>query len=131
MINPAKMPAIGGIFELTEQSGYELLSGLSSNAPSPTEPPAHAPMPEVNRLAVHQRASTDNALDAMRCALSDGGVRHAPTTEGSMKPDARDLPFDGLTHHVDRHVGMRCDHDAIQFSGHALEIRKAPGAFDL
>jgi hypothetical protein len=48
-----------------------------------------------------------------------------------MKPDARDFPVDGLAHHVDRHVGVRGDDDAIEFSGHAREIRKTRAAFDL
>jgi hypothetical protein len=46
-----------------------------------------------------------------------------------MKPDLGDAALDSLTHDMDRCVGMGCDHDTIQFSRHAAQIRKALDPF--
>jgi hypothetical protein len=48
-----------------------------------------------------------------------------------MEPDAGDLAVGGLTHHIDRHVGVRRDHDGIELCRHTPESGKTRDAFDL
>ena len=55
-------------------------------------------MSKIHRCTVHQWTPADDAVDTIRFAFLDGIIRNAPTTNGSMKPDAADLSPDRLLH---------------------------------
>ena len=42
------------------------------NAALPLKPPLHALVSEIDRIAEHERAAPDDAVDAVRVALSNG-----------------------------------------------------------
>src|SRR6185295_361728 len=94
-------------------------------------PPAQETMSLIDWFAVHHRASANNARYAICLARLDRLFGNASTTDRSMKPHARDIPFDGLAHHVYRHAGMSCDNNSIQRRGYACEIRIAFRALNL
>ncbi len=47
-------------------------------------------MPEVHRLAIHHRATSDQTVDVMPLALSLGLPRYAPLPEGAVQPYVAD-----------------------------------------
>ena len=89
---------------------------------SPAKPRAHATMPKINRFTIHQWAPAHDARNATSRAFLHCRGRHAPVTERSMKPHAADAPLDGLAHDGSRHVGMGCDHHAIDVAGNAGKV---------
>jgi hypothetical protein len=44
------------------------------NAALPLKPPPHALVPEIDRIAEHERAAPDDAVDAVRVTLANGLV---------------------------------------------------------
>lgn len=44
------------------------------NAALPLEPPPHALVSEIDRIAEHERAASDDAVDAVRVTLANGLV---------------------------------------------------------
>jgi hypothetical protein len=56
------------------------------NAALPLKPPPHALVSDIDRLAEHERAAPNNAVDAARVTLADGLVCNAPVPKGPMEP---------------------------------------------
>jgi len=87
-------------------------------------------MREIDGLAIHQRAS---ANDAGYAGLSAGlrcGRRHAPLAKGAVEPDTLDVAGGGLAHDLLRDVGVRGDDESIQIAGNAGKVGIALYAFD-
>lgn len=113
------------------KAGVDRDSPSTRNAPPPSEPPPHAAMSEVDRLAVHERATADDALDAASFAFSDRFFGHAALAERPMQPHSADPALATLTHELDGDGGMCGDHDAVDRPGNGAEVRITPRAFDL
>jgi hypothetical protein len=50
------------------------LALLLWNAALPLKPPPHTRVSEIDRIAEHERAAPDNAVDAVRIAFANGLV---------------------------------------------------------
>jgi hypothetical protein len=71
---------------------------LPWNAALPLKPPFHAFVSEIDRIAEHERAASNDAADAVRVALSNGFLGHAAVSKGPMEPDLADAVVTALSH---------------------------------
>ena len=78
-----------------------LLARLPWNAAIEAKPRPHAPVAKVNRLTVHQRAATDDALYAHGFAFFYRLAGHAPVPERPMQPNILDVTITALAHNFD------------------------------
>ena len=89
---------------------------LAWNHDRRSKPPSHAPVPQVDWLAVHQRATADDALDAWCSALLDRAVADATLTKRPVKPQFAHAASAALPYQLDRDVGVCSDCYARRFA---------------
>jgi hypothetical protein len=70
------------------------------HAALPLKPPLHAPMSEIDRIAEHERATSDDAVDVPRLALSTGLFRNAASPKGPMEPHSAYTIVSALPDHL-------------------------------
>lgn len=87
-------------------------------------------MTKVDWLAVHEWATSDNALNDSSLALPDGRVGDTPLAKGAVEPDTADSVLTALTNQLGQDVRVRGDHDAIDRSRNGGQVRVAPHVFD-
>jgi hypothetical protein len=103
---------------------------LPWNSPSPPKPGTHAAMREIDRLTIHQRASSHDARYTCSRALLGCRLRHTPLSKRTVEPDTSNVPRRSLPNDLLRYAGVCGDNQAIQFSGYADNICIALRAFD-
>lgn len=87
-------------------------------------------MGEIDRLAIHERATAYDAGDAGACAFLGCRGGDAALAKGAVEPDAADVAGGGLLHDLLGDVGVGGDDQAIEFTGNAGEVWIAGCAFD-
>jgi hypothetical protein len=87
-------------------------------------------MAEVDRLAVHERATSDNASNAASLALADRPLGNTALPKGAMEPDPTDSALGALTNQIDRDVRVGGYNNAVNGFRNGSEIRIASRAFD-
>jgi hypothetical protein len=100
------------------------------NATALLQPPSHAPVPNVDRLAEHEGAAPDDAIDASCLALANGLFRHAPFPKGTVKPHPAYATLCALPHQFHRNSWVGSDHDTIDQPRYGADVRIAAYAFN-
>ena len=80
-----------------EESGRSLLW----NEILPLKPPLHALVSEIDRIAEHERAAPDDAVDTAHAALLNGLLRNAAVPKGAVEPHAPYAMVTALAHDLD------------------------------
>jgi hypothetical protein len=88
-------------------------------------------MPKIDRPAKHERASPNDGIEAAFLALANSLRRHAPLTKGSMKPNSAYTTLSALPYHVNGHIRMCGNHDAIDCPGQRGDVRIAADTLNL
>jgi hypothetical protein len=104
------IPQKGGKFQ---ESSVQYLRSLW-NAASPLKPPFHALVSEIDRFTEHERAASNDALDAVCLARSNGLLRNAAISKGSMEPDSRHTVVTTLSYDLNRNIRPRRNHDTVK-----------------
>jgi hypothetical protein len=88
-------------------------------------------MPSVDGLAVHERTTSDNAVDSPGLTLPNRLLRDAALAEGTVEPDTIDATVQALPHQFDRDLGMRGDDDPIDGAWNGSQVGETAHALDL
>lgn len=122
----ASRPARHPVSELCAAGRLHAVRGPSTGNPAPqAKPPPQTPVSKVDRLAVHQRAATHDALNSPCFALPDRVLGDAAVTEGAVKPHLAHPTLGALADQLHRDGRVRRHHDAIDGSGDRTKIRIA------
>ena len=103
---------------------------LPWNAVLPLKPPLHTSVSEIYRFAEHERTAANDAVDAVRGALSNGFLGHAAVSKRPMEPDLADAVVTALSHDLRRDIRRGGDDHAVQLSGNTTDFAVARGALD-
>ncbi len=88
-------------------------------------------MAYVDRIAIHEGATADDAGDAAGVALVHGILRNASLPERAMEPDVRDVQGLAFPYDFDGYVRVGRDDNALNGFGKRAEIGVTAHALDL
>jgi hypothetical protein len=87
-------------------------------------------MAEIDRLAVHERAASDDTPNTASLALADRCVGDAALSKGAVKPDPADSVLGALPNQIDGGIRVRHHDHGVDGARNRAEVRVAPRTFD-
>jgi hypothetical protein len=74
-------------FNSRSESGAIVRPSSLWNSLPPLEPPPHTLVPDIDRIAKHERTASNDAFHSKTFAFADSLFRDTALSKGTMKPD--------------------------------------------